>query len=199
MSNDETLALQKEVFGDLSKNWGWLLAFGIISIILGVIGLGRAVAFTVAGVFFFGALILSGGIIQFIQAFKCKGWKGFIWHLLIALLYIFAGISVMTRPLAASALFTLMLAGAIIAVGIIRIIMALKLRGTKGWGWLLFGGIVALVLGLMIAAQWPVSGLWVIGLFIAIELIMNGWSYVFIALAAKEVGKAVEAEAGATA
>jgi uncharacterized membrane protein HdeD (DUF308 family) len=70
--------------------------------------------------------------------------------------------------------------------------MAFQHRGTKGWGWLLFGGIVAVLLGAMIASRWPVSGLWVIGLFVAIELIMNGWTYVFLALAAKEVGKGIE-------
>ena len=188
-------ALQQELFGDLQKNWGWLLAWGILSILLGVIGLGMTFALTVASVLFFGVLILAGGVIQFVQAFKCKGWKGFLWYVLIAVLYIIAGSSVIANPVAASMLFTLLLAGAILAVGIIRIIMALQHRGSKGWGWLLFGGIVALLLGAMIAARWPVSGLWVIGLFVAIELIMNGWTYVFLALAAKEVGKGVEAQA----
>ena len=55
--------------------------------------------------------------------------------------------------------------------------------------WPLLGGIAALALGFMIIARWPVSRLWVIGLFVAIELIVNGWSCVFIALAAKEAGK----------
>jgi uncharacterized membrane protein HdeD (DUF308 family) len=192
---EDTTALQKELFGDLQKNWGWLLAWGILSILLGVIGLGMTFALTLASVLFFGVLILVGGVIQFVEAFKCKGWKGFLWYMLIAVLYVIAGIAVIANPVAASMLFTLMLAGAILAIGIIRIIMAFQHRGTKGWGWLLFGGIVAVLLGAMIASRWPVSGLWVIGLFVAIELIMNGWTYVFVALAAKEVGKGVEAQA----
>jgi len=73
--------------------------------------------------------------------------------------------------------------------------MLTRYRGSKGWGWLLFGRIVAILLGAMIAAKWPVSGLWLIGFFVAIELIMNGWTYVFLALAAKEVGRAVENQA----
>jgi uncharacterized membrane protein HdeD (DUF308 family) len=191
MTEDST-ALQKELFGDLQKNWGWLLGWGILSIILGVIGLGMTFALTVASVLFFGVLILVGGVIQFAEAFKCKGWKGFLWYLLIAVFYVIAGIAVIANPVAASMLFTLMLAGAILAIGIIRTVMAFQHRGTKGWGWLLFGGIVAVLLGAMIASRWPDSGLWVIGLFVAIELIMNGWTYVFLALAAKEVGKGIE-------
>ena len=57
------------------------------------------------------------------------------------------------------------------------------------WGWPLIGGIAAIFLGFMILARWPISGLWVIGLFVAIELILSGWSYIFIALAVKEVGR----------
>ncbi len=96
----------------------------------------------------------------------------------------------MRNPVGASLLLTAMLAGALVAVGVVRIIMAFQLRGDSGWVWLLIGGVVTLLLGLMIFSKWPVSGLWVIGLFVAIEMIVNGWSYVAIALAARRAGKA---------
>jgi len=95
----------------------------------------------------------------------------------------------MADPLAASLLFTLLLAGALVGIGVVRLIMAFQLRGLKYWFWPLIGGIAAMVLGVMILARWPVSGLWVIGLFVAIEKIFNGWSYIFIALGAKETGR----------
>jgi uncharacterized membrane protein HdeD (DUF308 family) len=85
--------------------------------------------------------------------------------------------------------FTLLLAGAILVTGVLRIVMAFQHRDASGWGWLLFGGVVAVVLGLMIVSAWPVSGLWVIGLFVAIELIVNGWSAVILALAARDAGR----------
>ena len=95
----------------------------------------------------------------------------------------------MADPLAASTLFTLLLAGALVGIGVMRLIMAFQLRGVKNWGWPLIGGIAAIVLGFMILARWPVSGSWVIGLFVAIEMILSGWSSIFIALAAKEFGR----------
>jgi uncharacterized membrane protein HdeD (DUF308 family) len=58
-----------------------------------------------------------------------------------------------------------------------------------GWYWPLLSGIVSILLGGLIVAQWPASGLWVIGLFVAIELIFNGWSYIFIALAARKAAR----------
>jgi uncharacterized membrane protein HdeD (DUF308 family) len=177
------------VLGDLIYNWGWLLAQGILLVVLGTIGLGLTIWLTLATVFIFGVFLVIGGGVQLFQTFKCKGWGSILWHVLIALLYVLAGLMIMADPVAASTLFTLLLAGALVGIGIVRLIMAFQLRGIKNWGWPLIGGIAAIVLGLMILARWPVSGFWVIGLFVAIEMIFSGWSYIFIALGAKELGK----------
>jgi uncharacterized membrane protein HdeD (DUF308 family) len=177
------------VLGDLVHNWGWLLAQGLLLVILGTIGLGMTIWLTLASVFVFGVFLVIGGGVQIFQTFKCKGWESIMWHGLIAVLYVLVGISIMTDPLTASALITLLLAGAMVGIGVVRLIMAFQLRGHKNWGWILFGSIAALVLGVMILARWPVSGFWVIGLFVAIEMIFSGWSSIFIALAAREVGR----------
>jgi uncharacterized membrane protein HdeD (DUF308 family) len=175
----------QEVFGEVSRNWGWLLALGIIFVILGFIGLGMTFAVTLASVLMYGILLLVGAGVQFVDAAKCKGWKGIVWHVLIALLYLFAGIVVIVDPLLASVILTLMLAGALIIVGLARSIMAFQMRGAGNWFWPLLGGVVSIILGAIIMANWPVSGLWIIGLFVSVELIVNGWSYIFVALAAK--------------
>jgi uncharacterized membrane protein HdeD (DUF308 family) len=190
MRTDEAL-----VFGDAKKNWKWLMILGIVFIILGAVGLGRAFAFTIASVLFFGVLLLIGGGIQLFESFKCKGWKSVFFHVLIAILYILVGIEIIARPMVASAVLTLLLAGGIILIGIVRIVMAIQLRKRKNWGWPLLSGIISVFLGLIIAAKWPVSGLFVIGLFVAIELIMHGWSYIFIALAARSALETSRAEA----
>lgn len=176
---------QQEVFGDVRANWGWLLALGIVFVILGFIGLGMTFAVTMASVLMYGVLLLIGAGAQFVDAAKCKGWKGIIWHVLIALLYAVAGIAAIADPLAASAILTLMLAGVLIVVGLARVIMAFQMRGARNWLWPLLGGMVSIILGGIIMANWPVSGLWIIGLFVSIELMVNGWSYIFVALSAK--------------
>jgi uncharacterized membrane protein HdeD (DUF308 family) len=175
--------------GDLTHNWGWLLAQGILLVVLGTIGLGMTIWLTLASVFFFGVLLVIGGGVQIFQTFKCRGWGSILWHGLIAVLYVLAGFSVMTDPLAASTLFTLFLAGALVGIGVMRLIIAFQLRGAKNWFWPLIGGIAAIFLGIMILARWPVSGLWVIGLFVAIEMIFGGWTYIFIALGARAMGR----------
>ncbi len=190
MANDQnTPVSQHPVFGDLSRNWGWLLAFGILSIILGTVGMGMTFGLTLVSVVFFGALLIVGGTFQLVDAFKCRGWKGTLWHILIALLYIAGGLLIVVDPLLASETLTLALAAVLIAVGVSRVMMALQHRGQSGWGWLVLSGLISIALGAMIVAKWPMSGMWVIGLFVAIELIFNGWAYLFVALAARRAGQ----------
>lgn len=190
MANDQhTPVSQHPVFGDLSRNWGWLLAFGILSIILGTVGMGMTFGLTLVSVVFFGALLIVGGTFQLVDAFKCQGWKGALWHIVIALLYIAGGLLIVVDPVLASETLTLALAAVLIAVGVSRVMMALQHRGQTGWGWLVLSGVISIALGAMIVAKWPMSGMWVIGLFVAIELIFNGWAYLFVALAARRAGK----------
>jgi len=188
-TKNEFVTLPPTLFGDLEKNWGWLLAFGLASIVLGTIGLGMTFFLTQATIVFFGVLLGIGGIFQLLHAFKCRGWKSTIWHVLIALLYVAAGVMMVLRPVLAGLSLTLILAWILIAVGILRGYMAFQLRPARGWWWPLVAGIVSVALGVMILAEWPQSGLWIIGLFVAVELIFNGWSYLFIALAARAAGK----------
>jgi uncharacterized membrane protein HdeD (DUF308 family) len=181
--------VQAPVLGELVHNWGWLLAQGILLVVLGTIGLGLTFWLTLATVFIFGVLLLIGGGVQIFQAFKCRGWQSVLWHVLIAILYVLAGLLIMSQPLLASTFFTLLLAWVLIGIGVLRLIMAFQFRGASNWFWPLMGGIAAIVLGVIIMTRWPVSGLWVIGLFVAIEMIFSGWTYIVIALGARELGK----------
>ena len=90
-------------------------------------------------------------------------------------------------------LLTWILGVVLICVGIVRGAMALQMRTTGGWFVPLFGGVISIILGGIILANWPLSGLFVIGLFISVELITSGWSYIFIALAARKAGKTAAA------
>jgi uncharacterized membrane protein HdeD (DUF308 family) len=180
-----SLGTAEQIFGEVRRNWGWLLALGVLSIVLGTIGLGTVFALTLAGVLVFGWLILIGGGIELVQAFKCHGWQSRLWQLVVAALHVAAGILILADPLLASGVITLFLGAAILAGGVVRILVAFQHRDHAGWGWLVFSGVVSLVLGAMILSRWPASSFFVIGLFIAIELIFNGWSLVTLALAAR--------------
>jgi uncharacterized membrane protein HdeD (DUF308 family) len=100
---------------------------------------------------------------------------------------------IVSRPLLASLTLTWVLGFMLIVVGVMRIVVGVQHRGTSGWGGGLVGGIITLLLGLLILARWPSSALWVIGFFLAIELIVNGWTQILVALAARRAHRAVPA------
>ena len=177
--------INDEVFGELKKHWAWMLSLGIVMVILGVIGLGMTVLFNEIVVMYFGFLLLFGSGVQLMQAFRAEAWKGRVWHVLIALVYIVGGIIAVTEPVIAGMTLALLIAWTLIVIGVLRLFMALQMRGADGWLWTLLGGVLSVVLGVMIINEWPQSGLWVIGLFVAIEILFAGWSQIMIALAAK--------------
>lgn len=182
---------------EVRANWGWLMFMGIVMLVLGIIGLYMVGTLTIVSMLWFGIIVLAGGILTLIDAFKAEGWKAKLWEILIAVAYILAGIIMVANPGKSAVWFTLFIGAFLLVSGIFRVIIGFQVRNeVKGWGWTVFGGIASIILSFMIFAQWPYSGLWVIGLFLAIEMIMQGTSMISIALAAK-ASKNVHAKAGA--
>jgi uncharacterized membrane protein HdeD (DUF308 family) len=138
----------------------------------------------VATVVFFGWLLLVGGVLSAVHAFWRKRWQGFFLDLATGVLYVVAGFFMVAEPLAAAASLTLLIAMFLLIGGIFRIIVALT-GHLEHWVWVLLNGVITAGLGIMIWRQWPVSGLWVIGLFVGIEMIFYGWSLVMLSLVAK--------------
>jgi uncharacterized membrane protein HdeD (DUF308 family) len=123
-----------------------------------------------------GILLLIGAGAQLAAAVWARDWRGFFLFLLIGLLYAVTGFLMFRQPLVAAEGLTLMLAAAFMVGGVFRIVAALIERFPE-WGWVLCNGIVTLLLGALIWQQWPESGLWVLGLFVGIDLIANGLTW----------------------
>jgi uncharacterized membrane protein HdeD (DUF308 family) len=175
---------------EIQRSWKWFLGLGILSIILGVVALGAVTFTTFAFMFFLGFLLMANGVVQAIQAFKAHAGKEFFLHLLAGVLYAVVGLLIVAHPAAGAASLTLLLASFFMVGGVFRMIGAIALR-FPNWGWVVLNGIVTFLMGVAVWAEWPVSGLWVIGLFIGVEMIINGWSGVMFALAAKKSSCAV--------
>lgn len=178
------------LLGEIHEKWGWLLALGVAFIFLGTIGLGMTFALTMVSMVFFGFLMLFGGVFQLVQAIGCRGWKSIILHVLVAIAYLIGGVIIIANPLLASEIITMMIAAIFMAVGIMRITMSIQLKEVKGWWLQLLSGVVALIFGGMIMTAWPMSGTWIIGLLIAVDMIFHGWGYVALALTARDAQKA---------
>ncbi len=170
---------------DIRKNWGWFLALGIIQIVAGTLALGFALSTTLASVVTLGVLLLIAAGAQTASAMLARDWDGFYLFLLLGFVYGIAGFLTLQYPLLAADGMTLMLAALLLVVGLFRIAVAV-LDHFPSWGWVLFNGVVTVLLGLAIWRHWPASGLWAVGVLVGIELIVNGvtWSVLAVGVRA---------------
>jgi uncharacterized membrane protein HdeD (DUF308 family) len=170
-------------FEALRHRWGWLLALGLVQIAVGLFAIGAPVVASLASALFVGWVLLFSGAVQLLHAFQVRGWKGFLLHLVGALLYLAAGVVIVLFPLGGVLTLTLFLAGVFLVEGVSRTMLALRMRPAQGWGWFLVGGLAGIVLGLMIWLEWPSSALWALGLLVGINLLFSGVSLTSLALA----------------
>lgn len=180
----------KTAIGPASEKWGWFVALGVLLLILGVIALGNLFVATIASVYFIGWLMLLAGVIEIVHAFGVKTWGRFFYWFLAGLIYAIAGFFAFYNPLLASAVLTLLLAAALLATGLLRIWIGIKTWSRSGSGWLVTAGVVTAIAGLLIAFQWPVNSVWVLGLFLAIDLTFQGWALIALGLALRKTGQA---------
>jgi uncharacterized membrane protein HdeD (DUF308 family) len=173
-------------FDAVGRKWGWLCGLGLLLILLGMVAIGAAVFVTLATMIFFGCLLLLAGILQTMHAIAFRGWSGFYIDLISGLLYTVIGLMVVFHPGATAVALTLIIAVLLILSGVFRIAIALAVSYQNRL-WLFLHGAINLLLGFMIWSSWPVSGSWVIGLFIGIDMIFNGMSLVMLGLAAKRL------------
>jgi uncharacterized membrane protein HdeD (DUF308 family) len=179
LTMNEVLIVQ--VTPEMIHHWGWFLAFGIVLLLLGIAAIVRSVTATVASMYFFGWLLVLASIFQFVSAFMVGNWAGFFLHLLIAILFAITGILMLTRPLISAEAVTLVMSMFFLIAGLYQLIASLWAH-LPGWGWQALSGVVTSVLGVLVLAGWPVTGLWVIGLFLGIELIFYGWAWIALAI-----------------
>jgi uncharacterized membrane protein HdeD (DUF308 family) len=186
LSHERPFAAFRHELDALRGNWLWFLLLGIALVVLGMIAVGSSVAATFATVVVFGVLLILGGLTEIVGAFWTREWSGFFLVLLSGVLELVLGLFFVRDPGGAALAMTLLLACFLVAGGIFRMVGAFYVHYTS-WIWPFLGGLIDLLLGLMIWAQWPFSGLWVIGLFVGISLIFRGWSWIMLALALKSI------------
>ena len=182
----------------LRRHWWLFFALGLASVIVGLVALCYAVIAGLVKVLVLGVLLLIAGATEVVHAFLARNGRGFALHLLAAALYLFVGVFVIEDPVRAARVLTLLLAAAFVVAGMLRIIFSLG-AAPPGWPWVLLNGVVDLVLACLIWSGWPESSLPIIGVFVGIELIFHGWSWMGLALAARAYNPAPSAPGGGPA
>jgi len=162
-------------FADVAKAGGnKMTVFGVIAIILGIIAMFTPVLTGMWVIILVGVLVLIGGIVRIIWALQAGSLGKGLPMFAIGGLTLLCGIVLLAHPLFASGVLTIMLTLYFILDGISEIVASVRLRPGSGWGWMLFGGIVSIWLGIMIWGQFPLSGVWAIGILLGIKLFFVG-------------------------
>jgi uncharacterized membrane protein HdeD (DUF308 family) len=190
---DLSLAQIQEIrtaaLGAAAKIPGALIGMGILFIALGMIGIAGQTLFSFVTINVLGAFLIIGGGLQFAHALKSSGWKSVGVQIILAILYVAAGIYTWAFPIPALEVITLWLAAIFFVTGFLRLISAFQHRHFQEWFWLVLSSAISILMGVLIMTGYPESSLWLPGLLIAIELLLQGWSLLFLGLAARSLTK----------
>ncbi len=170
----------------IGSKWGWFLALGIVITLLGLYAMVNVVMATIASILFIAAIMLVAGVGYIIHAFQVRGWENVLYWALSGLVYLGAGIFAYMNPIAASAVLTLMMAVLLLISGIARLVAGFRMRGSGGT-YVILSGVVTALGGLLIALGWPASSLFVLGLFLSVDLLIQGTTLIGLALALRKL------------
>jgi len=166
------------------------MLWGILMFICGILAISLPLASSIGIVILLAWLILFAGISHLIFAFHSHSVGGFLWQVLLALIYGAAGIYMLMNPLLGVLSLTLLLAVFLLVEGILELALYFRIRRVRNGGWVLFDGIVTLILGILIWTHWPSSAVWVIGTLVGISLIFSGISRFMLAMAVRHMSPA---------
>ena len=153
---------------------GLSVASAVLMIAVGILAIALPLAAGIGVSIFVSWLIFFTGFAHLAYAFAARGAGGFIWRLMLGIVYIAGGLYLAFHPGLSLVSFTLVLAFILYLEGFMQILAYFSMRALPGAGWILFDGIVTLLLGLMIGFSWPSASAWAIGTFVGINFLFSG-------------------------
>lgn len=172
------------------KVTGMSIGLAVLMIVLGFLAVALPLATGIGVSILVGWIVVFGGFTYVAYAFTAEGAGAFLWRMLIGIVYVVGGIYLLFHPALALQSLTLVLAAILIAEGVLQMIVFFKFRSLPGSGWVLFDGIVTLLLGFMIGSPWPSSSGWAIGTLVGINLLVSGFTRLMYSVAARKELKA---------
>lgn len=149
------------------------ILLGLVLIAAGIFVLGDITLATLVSTLFIGAMAIVAGGFEIIHAFWTKGWGGFAWQILLGVIYVAFGIVLLNQPVTGALVVTYALGLMLLISGIVRAFISVSHWQNAGW-LMLLSGVFGILAGLVIITGFPMSGLWVLGLVLGIDLISHG-------------------------
>lgn len=176
---------------EVKKASGWYIAFGVVLLIGGIAAVARPLHAGLTVAIVVGWILLLSGIMGLVQALAARGAGGFLWRLILAVLYVAGGYYVMRNPAAGLAALTVILGVVLFFGGAMKLLMAAALKGMPGVGLMTVSGIVSIVVAILIWVRLPASSEVIIGILIGIDFMMTGVSIIVFGTGARKLGGAM--------
>lgn len=178
MAKGETAALPD--MGGRESGRGWQVFWGVLLIIVGVLALMMPAVAALATALLFGWLLLFAGLFEIVNAFQTRRFGGFGWRLASGLFTFVLGLLIVFLPVAGIASLALLVGAFLFAAGFARTVVGYRMRPRKGWGWVLFDGLLSIAVAILIAIGWPASSIGIIGFLAGFTLIFDGLWRLFV-------------------
>jgi uncharacterized membrane protein HdeD (DUF308 family) len=166
---------------------GWSIGLSVLMLVAGTLAIVMPPVAGIAVLVIVAWLLMFSGAAHLVFAWHTRTTGGMIWELLLGILYIFVGIYALLHPAAGLASLTLFLAAYLFVEGVLEFVLSFRLRPMPGSSWLLFDGIITLILAILIWRSWPSSTEWVIGTLVGVSMIFSGAARLSLSLAARRV------------
>ncbi len=179
--------MAEALVGGIKRATGWSIALAVLMIIAGIIAMFAPweAGFVITLVIGWSAIF--NGFAQIIFAFRTHGGLHIAWEIVLGVVYIIAGIFLLLHPGAGLLALTLFLASFLLVYGVFALVLAFQMRPRRAWGWVLFDGIITILLGILIWAHWPINSEWVVGTLFGISIFISGITRLMVSLAVRGV------------
>lgn len=171
----------------IKKSVGLSIGLSVLMILAGIVAIASPMAAGIAVNIFVAWILVFSGAVHLVFSWSTRSAGGFLWELLVGILYIVIGAYLLMHPAAGLAALTLALALYLLVEAILEFILGLTLRAHPGSSWLFIDAVITLILAVLIWRTWPSSTEWVIGTLVGISMLFSGTSRLFLSLAARNV------------
>jgi membrane protein HdeD len=162
-----------------SGNYLWMM--GILLLVFGCIAIASPAIAGTSVVIVIGAVVVASGLAQIFHGIREGSFSSKLLSMVLGVITLLAGVAVLAHPLLGLTVLTLILAIFFVVEGVWKILASFSFRPAPGWLAILGSGVIALLLGVMIWQQWPLSGFWAIGTLVGVDLVVTGISLITLA------------------
>lgn len=167
----------------------WLTLVGVVLLVFGGVAIASPAVAGTSVVLVVGAILIISGVVQIVHGVGAAAWSNKVLGLVLGMIALVGGMAVLAHPWLGLAALALVMAVYFAVEGIWKIIASFSFRPARGWLALLASGVVALLLAVMIGAQWPISGLWAVGVLVGVDLLMTGLAMLLLAWTVRQLAK----------